>query len=171
MDKEFLRHCQLAYYARFPEKSTSFLNSIDIANIEEIERITTGDIKFVEGFIANMGLTAQKNIPGWSYIATAIRNEYIKKQGDKNNGVDLIEMCALSPESLMYINITQAMIEDILPADELPIRNISDRNILKVIEALYEDGRITERMRDYGILGFNILNGGDIDGISIKKQS
>lgn len=154
---EFFRACQTAYYARFPEKSADLINSVDAEHINAMYKLTNDDINYVSKYIANISLTASKQVPGWGYIHKCVENNYKAKVANKTDA-DLIAMSELSAEDRMYLNITQTMIEDIIPAEELPIKGWFDENILKIIDALYEDGRITEQMRDNGKLGFKALN-------------
>jgi hypothetical protein len=72
---------------------------------------------------------------------------------------EMLAMCDFSLHQQMYDNITQAILEDIVPADELPIKSWDNPNIKKILLALNEDKRISDDMLQDGIRGYELLTG------------
>jgi myo-inositol-hexaphosphate 3-phosphohydrolase len=158
-----LREIDLAYRARFPEKSTDLMNTRDIEVIKNLLLLTNDDSKYITSIISSMNKTASGEVPGWAYIAKVVKNEYEKKTkpAASKTEAELLAMCAFSTRQQMYDNITQAIIEDIIPAEELPINSWDDPNIKKILFALKEDGRISDEMLTDGLRGIDVLNGED----------
>jgi hypothetical protein len=161
--KEGLREIQIAYHARFPEKSTDLLASKDIEHIKSMLVFTNNDTKYIVGIIAKMNKTASGEVPGWAYVHKVIKNEYAHKVNpiDAKTEAELLAMCAFSIRQQMYNNITQSIIEDIVPSSELPIMSWADSNIKKILFALKEDGRISDEMLEDGLRGIDVLNSDD----------
>jgi len=166
-EKDGIRAIQQAYITRFPEKSAELIRGFDMDRIRNMFAMVDGDTDFIVGIISAMKKTASGEVPGWAYIDTVIKNEWQKKTAPEKakTEADILAMCDLAIRSQMYLNITDAIISDILPpiddkAEEVRyLTGFNDPNILKVLKSLHEDGRITDEMLADGIRGHDLLTG------------
>lgn len=159
--KDGIRDIQQAYMARFPEKATELLRPTDIERIKGMLAITKNDTRYITGIISKLNKTASGDTPGWAYVDTVIKKEYLKKTAPIQSKTDeeLSAMAEYKMRTQYYNNITQQIIEDIVPAEELPIKSWDDPNIMKIMRALYEDGRLSDELLADGIRGYDLLTG------------
>ena len=165
--KEGIRAIQQAYITRFPEKREDLIRGVDMDRIRGMYAYVKGDVKFITGIIESMKHTASGEVPGWAYVDTVVKQEY-KQQVEPTPAkteAEILAMCDLTPKQQMYLNISKTMIGDILPALDPDAEEITyltgfdDLNILVVLNALHEDGRISDDMLRCGKLGHALLSG------------
>lgn len=167
--KTNIRNIQSYYNAKFPEKKNLWLDARDQENIKAIYESCNRDMHFIKKAIMDLpDKMKDGEIPTYAFALSCIRSAYEAKVKDKPKFTpeQLLERCEFTPRQQMYMNITEQMIADIVPADELPLgkKGFKDPNILKTIIALHDDGRIDDEMFNDGLRGYELF-GNELSGI------
>lgn len=160
--KTNIRNIQSYYNAKFPEKKNLWLDTRDQENIKAIYESCNRDMHFIKKAIMDLpDKMKDGEIPTYAFALSCIRSAYEAKVKDKSKFTEeeLLEMCEFTPRQQMYMNITQRIITDIIPAEEPPLgkKGFKDPNILKVLIALHEGGRIDDEMLNDGLRGYELL--------------